>query len=88
MNCEICNQEMEHLENVGMICTSCDIKLASDEDKEVYVVVRMWNGLVDDVSVYRKEPQGTEEICENTDNGEHVYCLTVENKYIGESNND
>ena len=41
-------------------------------DKEVYVVVRMWNGLVDDVSVYRKEPQDTEEICESTDNGAHV----------------
>ena len=52
-------------------------------DKEVYVVVRMWNGLVDDVSVYRKEPQETEEICENTDNGEHVYCLTIEDKYLG-----
>ena len=56
-------------------------------DKEVYVVVRMWNGLVDDVSVYRKEPQGTEEICEDTDNGEHIYCLTVEDEYIGESDN-
>ena len=52
-------------------------------NKEVYVVVRMWNGLVDDVSVYRKEPQETEEICENTDNGEHVYCLTIEDKYLG-----
>ena len=57
-------------------------------DKEVYVVVRMWNGLVDDVSVYRKEPQGTEEICEDTDNGEHIYCLTVEDEYIGEADND
>jgi len=52
--------------------------------KEVYVVVRVWNGLVDDVNVYRKEPKGTEEICPDTDNGEHVYCLTVEDKYIGE----
>ena len=32
MNCGICNQEMEHLESVGMLCTSCDIKLATDED--------------------------------------------------------
>ena len=57
-------------------------------NKEAYVVVRMWNGLIDDVSVYKKEPQGTEEICENSDDGEHVYYLTVEDEYIGESDNE
>jgi hypothetical protein len=54
-------------------------------DKEVYVVINMWNGLVCDVEVFREEPQGTKEICEDTDNGEHVYCLTVEDKYHGEN---
>ena len=57
-------------------------------DKEVYVVVTMYNGLVSDVEVFKEEPQGTEKICPDTDNGEHVYYLTVEDKYIGESNND
>ena len=55
---------------------------------EVYVVIRMYNGLVSDVEVFKEEPQGTEKICPDTDNGEHVYYLTVEDKYIGESNND
>ena len=52
-------------------------------DKEVYVVVTMYNGLVSDVEVFKEEPQGTEEICPDTDNGEHVYCLTIEYKYLG-----
>ena len=51
--------------------------------KEVYVVVRMWKGLIDDVNVYKNEPQGTEEIDEDSDNGEHVYYLTIEDKYEG-----
>jgi hypothetical protein len=86
MNCGICNQEMEHINDIGLRCMNCD--LDQEPTKEVYVVVRMYNGLVDDVEVFREEPQGTEEICEDTDNGEHVYCLTIEDKYIGEADND
>ena len=52
MNCEICNQEMEHLESVGMLCTSCDIKLATDEDKKVLDKVKTW--LEDEIKANEK----------------------------------
>tara|TARA_R100001594_G_scaffold68997_1_gene103351 strand:+ start:10812 stop:11057 length:246 start_codon:yes stop_codon:yes gene_type:complete len=81
MKCEICNEEMEHINDIGLRCMNCD--LDQEPIKEVYVVVRMWRGLIDDVNVYKNEPQGTEEIDEHNDNGEHVYYLTIEDKYNG-----
>mgnify|MGYP001167578764 FL=1 len=83
MNCGICNQEMEHLESVGMICTSCDIEVATDKNTEVYVVVNMWNGLVEDVSVHTEEPKDLEPIDEDGDNGNFIYHLEIQ-----ESDND
>jgi len=78
MKCEICNEEMEHINDIGLRCMNCDL---DNKTTEVYVVVRMWNGLIDDVNVYKNEPQETEEIDEHSDNGEHVYYLTIEDKY-------
>jgi hypothetical protein len=77
MKCEICNEEMEHINDIGLRCMNCDL---DNETTEVYVVVRVYNGLVDDVSVCKEEPQITEEV-DDDDNGEHVYYLTIEDKY-------
>ena len=44
---------------------------------KVYVVVKMWNGLVDDVSVHRKEPQGLTPIDEDGDNGNFIYHTEI-----------
>ena len=77
MKCEICNGEMEHINDIGLRCMNCDL---DNKTTEVYVVVRVYNGLVDDVSVCKEEPQITEEV-DDDDNGEHVYYLTIEDKY-------
>jgi hypothetical protein len=77
MKCEICNEEMEHINDIGLRCMNCDL---DNKTTEVYVVVRVYNGLVDDVSVCKEEPQITEEV-DDDDNGEHVYYLTIEDKY-------
>ena len=50
---------------------------------EVYVVVNMWNGLVEDVSVYKKEPKDLAPIDEDGDNGNFIYHLEIQ-----ESDND
>ena len=53
---------------------------------KVYVVVKMWNGLVDDVSVHRKEPQGLTLIDEDGDNGNFIYHTKIdESNYTGEN---
>ena len=77
MKCEICNEEMEHINDIGLRCMNCDL---DNKTTEVYVVVRVYYGLVDDVSVCKEEPQITEEV-DDDDNGEHVYYLTIEDKY-------
>ena len=46
--------------------------------KELYVVVKMWNGIIDDVSVYRKEPKDLEPIDDNGDNGNFIYLTQIE----------
>tara|TARA_A100001201_G_C4067815_1_gene194784 strand:+ start:752 stop:931 length:180 start_codon:yes stop_codon:yes gene_type:complete len=51
--------------------------------QEVYVVVNMWNGLVEDVSVHREEPKDLEPIDEDGDNGNFIYHLEIK-----ESDND
>ena len=81
MNCGICNQEMEHINDIGLRCMNCD--LDQEPTKEVYVVVNMWNGLVEDVSVHREEPKDLEPIDEDGDNGNFIYHLEIQ-----ESNND
>ena len=75
--CETCNGVMEHINDYGLICSNCDL---DNKTTEVYVVIRVYNGLVDDVSVCKEEPQITEEV-DDDDNGEHVYYLTIEDKY-------
>ena len=81
MNCGICNQEMEHINDIGLRCMNCD--LDQEPTKEVYVVVNMWNGLVEDVSVHREEPKDLEPIDEDGDNGNFIYHLEIQ-----ESDND
>jgi len=76
MNCGICNQEMEHINDIGLRCMNCD--LDQEPTKEVYVVVNMWNGLVEDVSVHRKEPKDLEPIDEDGDNGNFIYHLEIQ----------
>ena len=51
--------------------------------QEVYVVVNMWNGLVEDVSVHREEPKDLKPIEEDGDNGNFIYHLEIK-----ESDND
>ena len=63
MKCEICNGEMEHINDIGLRCMNCDL---DNETTEVYVVVNMWSGLVEDVSVHREEPKGLEPITINS----------------------
>ena len=45
---------------------------------KVYVVVNMWNGLVDDVSVHRTEPKDLKPIDEDGDNGNFIYHLEIQ----------
>ena len=45
---------------------------------KVYVVVKMWNGLVDDVSVHRKEPKDLTPIDEDGDNGNFIYHTEID----------
>ena len=45
---------------------------------KVYVVVNMWNGLVEDVSVHREEPKDLEPIDEDGDNGNFIYHLEIQ----------
>ena len=44
---------------------------------KVYVVVNMWNGLVEDVSVHREEPKDLEPIDEDGDNGNFIYHTEI-----------
>ena len=44
---------------------------------KVYVVVNMWDGLVDDVSVHRKEPKDLTPIDEDGDNGNFIYHTEI-----------
>ena len=76
MNCLICNQEMEHINDIGLRCMNCD--LDQEPIKEVYVVVNMWNGLVEDVSVHKEEPIGLTTIDEDGNNGNYIYHLPIE----------
>ena len=46
--------------------------------KELYVAVKMWKGTIDDVSVYRKEPQNLEPIDDTGDNGNFIYLTQIE----------
>tara|TARA_A100001515_G_scaffold120447_1_gene103385 strand:+ start:280 stop:465 length:186 start_codon:yes stop_codon:yes gene_type:complete len=47
---------------------------------KVYVVVKMWNGLVDDVSVHREEPKDLEPIDEDGDNGNFIYHTEIDER--------
>jgi len=44
---------------------------------KVYVVIKMWNGLVDNVSVHREEPKDLEPIDED-DNGHFIYHTKIQ----------
>ena len=44
---------------------------------KVYVVVNMWDGLVDDVSVHRTEPKDLTPIDEDGDNGNFIYHTEI-----------
>lgn len=48
------------------------------DNKEIYVVVKMWKGIIDDVSVYKKEPQDLEPIDDSGDNGNFIYLTQIE----------
>ena len=48
------------------------------DNKEIYVVVKMWKGTIDDVSVHRKEPQDLEPIDDTGDNGNFIYLTQIE----------
>jgi len=58
---------------------NCD--LDQEPVKEVYVVVNMWSGLVEDVSVHREEPKGLEPIDEDGDNGNFIFHTEIKDKY-------
>ena len=45
---------------------------------KVYVVVNMWNVLVEDVSVHKEEPKNLEPIDEDGDNGNFIYHLKIQ----------
>ena len=76
MNCGICNQEMEHINDIGLRCMNCD--LDQEPIKEVFVVIEMSNGLIEDVTVYKQEPENLTPIDDFGDNGHHVYQLPIE----------
>ena len=75
MNCGICNQEMEHINDIGLRCMNCD--LDQESIKEVFVVIEMANGLIEDVTVYKQEPENLTPIDDFGDNGHHVYKLPI-----------
>ena len=50
--------------------------------KELYVVVKMWKGTIDDVSVYRKEPKDLEPIDDAGDNGNFIYLTQIEEEEV------
>ena len=45
---------------------------------EVYVVLEMANGYIEDISVHRKEPIGLTPIDEFGDNGHYLFHLPIE----------
>ena len=76
MNCLICNQEMEHINDIGLRCMNCD--LDQEPIKEVYVVLEMANGYIEDISVHKKEPENLTPIDEFGDNGHYLFHLPIE----------
>jgi len=93
MNCEICNQEMEHLESVGMICTSCDIEFAAEEDKkpikEVHVAIEFFKGILCDVVVFKDDPDPFHnyEYCEEEGTGVRVFHTEIIQHNLKENSN-
>jgi hypothetical protein len=45
--------------------------------EELYVVVKMWKGTIDDVNVYRKEPKDLEPIDDSGDNRNFIYLTQI-----------
>ena len=76
MNCLICNQEMEHINDIGLRCMNCD--LDQEPIKEVFVVIEMANGLIEDVTVHKQEPEKLNSIDEFGDNGHYLFHLPIE----------
>ena len=76
MNCLICNQEMEHINDISLRCMNCD--LDQEPIKEVYVVLEMANGYIEDISVHKKEPENLTPIDEHGDNGHYLFHLPIE----------
>ena len=76
MNCGICNQEMEHINDIGLRCMNCD--LDQESIKEVFVVIELANGLIEDVTVHNQDPENLNPIDDFGDNGHHFYQLPIE----------
>ena len=44
---------------------------------KVFVVITMWEGLIDEVEVFKTEPTNLESVDEDADNGQLCYELEV-----------
>ena len=44
---------------------------------KVFVVITMWEGLIDEVEVFKTEPTNLESVDEHADNGQLCYELEV-----------